>query len=87
MQKLFIKYVSTPLIWPPPPATQVSTGPPPPPVVHPQVVQRGDGSPGGSGPATGYVDWLYLDEELRVTRGSKGSLFIHKKESSTPLFG
>lgn len=29
---------------------------------------------------TGYVDWLYLDDELRVTRGSKGSLFIHTKE-------
>ena len=26
-----------------------------------------------------FVDWLYLDDDLRVTRGSKGSLFIHTK--------
>ena len=26
-----------------------------------------------------YVDWLYLDDDLRVTRGSKGSMFIHTK--------
>ncbi|GBF92568.1 hypothetical protein Rsub_05182 [Raphidocelis subcapitata] len=29
---------------------------------------------------TGYVDWLYLSDSLRVTRGSKGSLFVHLKE-------
>eukprot|EP00882_Tetradesmus_deserticola_P008847 GHRQ01009333.1.p1 GENE.GHRQ01009333.1~~GHRQ01009333.1.p1 ORF type:complete len:417 (+),score=153.00 GHRQ01009333.1:317-1567(+) len=29
---------------------------------------------------TGYVDWLYLDEGLRITRGSKGSLFVHVKD-------
>lgn len=28
----------------------------------------------------GYVDWLYLSERVRVTRGSKGSLFIHARE-------
>ncbi|KAL3132602.1 hypothetical protein ABBQ32_009130 [Trebouxia sp. C0010 RCD-2024] len=27
-----------------------------------------------------YVDWLYLDDDLRITRGSKGSLFIHTKD-------
>ncbi|DBA96606.1 TPA: hypothetical protein ACH3X1_015468 [Trebouxia sp. C0004] len=26
-----------------------------------------------------YVDWLYLDDDLRITRGSKGSMFIHTK--------
>mmetsp|Transcript_21503 Transcript_21503/g.51297 ORF Transcript_21503/g.51297 Transcript_21503/m.51297 type:complete len:432 (-) Transcript_21503:202-1497(-) len=30
----------------------------------------------------GYVEWLYLDEDIRVTRGSKGSLFIHTREVS-----
>ena len=25
----------------------------------------------------GYVDWLYLDDNLRVTRGNKGSTFVH----------
>ncbi len=34
---------------------------------------------GGSG-NPGYVDWLYLDEDIRITRGSKGSLFIHRRE-------
>eukprot|EP00878_Enallax_costatus_P017340 GHUV01018212.1.p1 GENE.GHUV01018212.1~~GHUV01018212.1.p1 ORF type:complete len:155 (+),score=17.35 GHUV01018212.1:133-597(+) len=29
---------------------------------------------------TGYVDWLYLDESLRITRGSKGSLFVHIRD-------
>jgi hypothetical protein len=29
----------------------------------------------------GYVDWLYLDKNVRVTRGSKGSLFLHVRES------
>lgn len=29
---------------------------------------------------TGYVDWLYLDDSLRVTRGSKGSLFVHVRD-------
>lgn len=31
---------------------------------------------------TGYVDWLYLDESLRVTRGSKGSLFVHVRDDA-----
>jgi hypothetical protein len=30
--------------------------------------------------ARGFVDWLYLDAELRVTRGSKGSLFVHTRD-------
>ena len=28
----------------------------------------------------GYVDWLYLDDNLRITQGSKGSLFVHTRE-------
>lgn len=28
----------------------------------------------------GYVDWLYLDEGLRVTRGNKGSVFVHVRD-------
>lgn len=34
---------------------------------------------------TGYVDWLYLDEGLRITRGSKGSLFVHVKDDQAKL--
>jgi hypothetical protein len=34
---------------------------------------------------TGYVDWLYLDEGLRITRGSKGSLFVHVKDNEAKL--
>jgi hypothetical protein len=29
---------------------------------------------------SGFVDWLYLSDRLRVTRGSKGSLFVHLRE-------
>ncbi len=29
----------------------------------------------------GYVDWLYLDSRLRVTRGNKGSVFVHTREA------
>ena len=29
---------------------------------------------------TGFVDWLHLSERARVTRGSKGSLFVHVRE-------
>ena len=29
--------------------------------------------------APGYIEWLYLDEDLRVTRGNKGSYFIHTR--------
>jgi len=25
----------------------------------------------------GFVDWLYLDENIRITRGNKGSVFVH----------
>ena len=28
----------------------------------------------------GFVDWLYLDADVRVTRGSKGSLFVHTRD-------
>mgnify|MGYP001807607462 CR=1 FL=1 len=34
---------------------------------------------------TGYVDWLYLDETLRVTRGSKGSLFVHVRDDEAHI--
>ena len=34
---------------------------------------------GSSNP--GFIDWLYLDEDLRITRGSKGSLFVHIREA------
>lgn len=37
-------------------------------------VPRGKNNPG-------FVDWLYLDDDMRITRGSKGSLFIHMRES------
>ncbi len=37
------------------------------------TVPRGENNPG-------FVDWLYLDNDLRVTRGSKGSLFVHTRE-------
>lgn len=36
--------------------------------------------PKGGSSNPGWVDWLYLDEDLRITRGSKGSIFIHSKE-------
>jgi hypothetical protein len=34
---------------------------------------------------TGYVDWLYLDDSLRVTRGSKGSLFVHVRDDDADV--
>jgi hypothetical protein len=34
---------------------------------------------------TGFVDWLYLDAQLRVTRGSKGSLFIHVRDADADV--
>lgn len=37
-------------------------------------VPRGKNNPG-------FVDWLYLDDDMRITRGSKGSLFIHMREA------
>ena len=27
----------------------------------------------------GYIDWLYLGRDIRVTKGSKGSLFVHTR--------
>lgn len=27
----------------------------------------------------GYLDFLYLDDDIRVTRGNKGGLFVHFK--------
>ena len=35
-----------------------------------------------TGAGAGWVDWLYLDEDIRVTRGSKGSLFVHRREAA-----
>lgn len=29
----------------------------------------------------GFIDWLYLDEDVRITKGNKGSLFIHTKDA------
>jgi len=29
----------------------------------------------------GFIDWLYLDEDVRITKGNKGSLFIHTRET------
>lgn len=34
---------------------------------------------------TGFVDWLYLDAGLRVTRGSKGSLFVHVRDDEADV--
>eukprot|EP00983_Pelagomonas_calceolata_P010788 348815-Pelagomonas_calceolata.AAC.1 len=31
----------------------------------------------------GWVEWLYLDDDLRVTQGSKGSLFVHRREEDS----
>lgn len=36
--------------------------------------------PRRGGAAPGFVDWLFLDESVRVTRGNKGSLFVHVRE-------
>jgi len=33
------------------------------------------------GEGVGFVEWLYLDQNLRVTRGNKGSLFVHTREA------
>ena len=30
--------------------------------------------------ARGYIDWLYLDENMRVTKGNKGSVFVHVRD-------
>jgi hypothetical protein len=34
--------------------------------------------------ADGYVDWLYLDDTIRITRGNKGSLFFHIRDPTIP---
>lgn len=31
--------------------------------------------------ARGFIDWLYLDEGLRITQGSKGSVFVHVRDT------
>jgi len=31
-------------------------------------------------PGAGFIDWLFLSPSLRVTRGSKGSLFVHVRD-------
>jgi hypothetical protein len=36
--------------------------------------------PGVRQDSRGFVDWLYLDNEIRITRGSKGSLFVHIRD-------
>lgn len=36
--------------------------------------------PFGNNSEPGYVEWLYLDDDLRIMRGSKGSYFIHTRE-------
>jgi hypothetical protein len=28
----------------------------------------------------GYVDWLYVDDRIRVTKGNRGSWFVHERE-------
>jgi len=33
-------------------------------------------------PTRGYLDFLYLDKELRVTKGNRGSLFVHVRPDS-----
>lgn len=30
--------------------------------------------------AKGYLDFVYLDEDLRITRGNRGGLFVHVRE-------
>ena len=33
----------------------------------------------------GFVEWLYLDAGMRITRGNKGSTFIHVREQQQQL--
>lgn len=35
--------------------------------------------------ADGYVDWLYLDDTMRITRGNKGSTFFHIRDTSVSI--
>jgi hypothetical protein len=30
----------------------------------------------------GYVDWLYVDERVRITKGNRGSTFVHVRAGS-----
>lgn len=30
---------------------------------------------------TNYIEWLYLDDDLRITTGNKNSYFIHVREA------
>lgn len=30
----------------------------------------------------GFIDWLYLDSKLRITKGNKGSIFVHIRDRS-----
>jgi len=34
---------------------------------------------------TGFVEWLYLDDTMRVTKGSKGSVFVHVRDDDALL--
>jgi hypothetical protein len=36
---------------------------------------------GGQRDDVGHVDWLYVDERIRITRGSRGSLCVHIREA------
>jgi hypothetical protein len=36
--------------------------------------------------ARGYIDWLYLDENMRITQGSKGSMFVHVRDVTLKEF-
>ena len=40
---------------------------------------------GGKRDDTGYVEWMYVDERIRIQTGSKGSLFVHIRESEPEL--
>jgi len=35
--------------------------------------------------ADGYVDWLYLDDAMRITKGNKGSTFFHIRDDSVSM--
>ena len=37
---------------------------------------------GGKRDDVGFVEWLYVDDRIRVTLGSKGSLFVHVREEA-----
>jgi PAP_fibrillin len=30
--------------------------------------------------AAGFIDWVYVDERIRVSKGNRGSVFIHTRE-------